>query len=268
MAQITANGISQYYEIHGDGPPLALVAGMGGTANYWAEQIDHFAQTHTVIVYDQRGAGRTDHVYVTGIEQLRDDFLALLDTLGFDRLAFVGHSTGGNIGQIIAIENPEWLDRLVVFASTTHGDAYRTKVWKVRRSILETQGGELYGDMTSLMLYPPKWIAENSDKLERQQAAQVGMLAPVPVMTSRIEAVQAFDRRDQLGQICTPTLVVCARDDRQTPSYFSEALAAGIPDAELVLLDYGGHACSRTVPDTFNAIIDEFLARNFAQTEE
>lgn len=266
MAQIVANGINQYFEVHGEGPPLALVAGMGGTANYWAEQVDHFARTHTVIVYDQRGTGRTDHEPVANIEQLRDDLLALLDALGFARVAYVGHSTGGNIGQIIAIENPEKLDRLVVFASTTHGDAYRSKVWKVRRSILENQGPALYGDMTSLMLYPPQWIAENSETLERQQAAQVGMLAPVPVMTSRIEAVQAFDRRAQLGRIRTPTLVVCARDDRQTPPYFSEALAAGIPGAELTLLDYGGHACSRTVPDTFNAIIDEFLARDFAQT--
>jgi aminoacrylate hydrolase len=97
--------------------------------------------------------------------------------------------------------------------------------------------------------------------LEQQQAAQVAMLAPVDVMTSRIEAVQAYDRRDQLAQIDTSTLVVCARDDNQTPHYFSEALAAGIPTAELCSLDYGGHACSRTVPDQFNSIISAFLER-------
>ena len=261
MAQIEANGITQYYDTQGDGPPLLLVAGMGGTANYWAEQVSFFSRTHTVISYDQRGTGRTSHEPVTGIEQLRDDLLALLDALGFEKLDYLGHSTGGNIGQIIAIENPERLRNMVIYASTTHGDAYRSKVWRVRRSILENQGSELYGDMTSLMLYPPEWIAENSEVLEAQQAAQVAMLAPVSVMTSRIEAVQAFDRRDQLSDIDVPILVLCARDDHQTPAYFSAALAAAIPGAEYKLLDYGGHACSRTVPGEFNRIVAEYFAR-------
>src|SRR3546814_21166946 len=39
MAHLHANGIDQYYEVHGEGPPLVLVAGMGGTANYWGDQV-------------------------------------------------------------------------------------------------------------------------------------------------------------------------------------------------------------------------------------
>ncbi len=261
MPVVSANGIQQYYEITGDGPPLVLVAGMGGTANYWEEQVSLFSQHYTVITYDQRGTGRSDHSRVSGIEQLRDDLLALLDAIGFDRVDLLGHSTGGNIAQIIAIENPDRLARLVIYASTTHGDHYRSKVWRIRRSILEQQGPALYGDMSSLMLYPPRWIVENADKLERQQAAQMKMLAPVDVMTSRIEAVQKFDRRDQLSRISTPTLVICSKDDTQTPSYFSEELAAKIPTAELILVDYGGHACSRTVPQEFNELVLEFLQK-------
>ncbi len=259
MALISANGIQQYYEIAGDGPPLVLVAGMGGTANYWAEQVEVFAEHYSVITYDQRGTGRSDHTPVTGIEQLRDDLLALLDALSFAQVDLIGHSTGGNIAQIVAIENPARLSKLVIYASTTYGDAYRTKVWRVRRAILEQLGPELYGDMSSIMLYPPRWIAENSEKLERQQAGQMNMLPAPEVQTSRIEAVQAFDRRDQLSRITTPTLVICAKDDNQTPAYFSEELAAQIPSAELILMEYGGHACSRTMPDEFNQHILAFL---------
>ncbi len=259
MPVVSANGIQQYYEITGDGPPLLLVAGMGGTANYWEEQVRFFSPRYTVLTYDQRGTGRSDHSPVAGIEQLRDDLLALLDAIGFAAVDLIGHSTGGNIAQIIAIENPERLAKLVIYASTTHGDHYRSKVWRVRRSILEQLGPELYGDMSSLMLYPPRWIVENAEKLERQQAAQMKMLAPVEVMTSRIEAVQKFDRRDQLGRISTPTLVICSKDDSQTPAYFSEALAAKIPTAQLTLMEYGGHACSRTMPQEFNKRVLEFL---------
>ena len=261
MPVVSANGIQQYYEVTGDGPPLLLVAGMGGTANYWEDQVSFFAPHYTVITYDQRGTGRTDHSPVTSIEQLRDDLLALIDTLGFGAVDFIGHSTGGNIAQIVAIENSDRLAKLVIYASTTHGDHYRSKVWRVRRSILEQQGAALYGDMSSLMLYPPRWIVENAEKLEAQQAAQMKMLAPVEVMTSRIEAVQKFDRRDQLGQIAAPTLIICSKDDTQTPCYFSEALASAIPSAELILMEYGGHACSRTMPQEFNEIVLKYLQR-------
>ena len=261
MPVVSANGIQQYYEVTGDGPPLLLVAGMGGTANYWEDQVNFFAEHYQVITYDQRGTGRSDHSPVSGIEQLRDDLLALLDELGFGAIDFVGHSTGGNIAQIVAIENPDRLAKLVIYASTTHGDHYRSKVWRVRRSILEQQGAALYGDMSSIMLYPPRWIVENAEKLEAQQAAQMNMLAPVEVMTSRIVAVQKFDRRDQLNQISTPTLVICARDDTQTPAYFSEDLAAKIPTAELTVMEYGAHACSRTMPTEFNQRVLEFLQK-------
>ncbi len=78
-------------------------------------------------------------------------------------------------------------------------------------------------------------------------------------MATRIEAIQAFDRRADLPRISAETLVVCARDDHQTPLYFSEALAAAIPGARLSVLDYGGHACSRTVPGEFNELVRTFL---------
>jgi len=259
MPVVLANGIQHYYDTADAGPPLLLIAGMGGTANYWQDQVAFFAAHYTVITYDQRGTGRTEHKRVSGIEQLRDDVLALLDALGFERIDCIGHSTGGNIAQLLAIDNGERLGRLVIYASTTHGDYYRTKVWRVRRAILEQLGPELYGDMSSIMLYPPRWMVENADTLERQQAGQMGMLPAAEVQTSRIEAVQAFDRRAELGRITTPTLVICARDDNQTPAYFSQALAAAIPSAELALLDYGAHACSRTVPDEFNARVLRFL---------
>ena len=89
MPVVSANGIQQYYEVTGDGPPLLLVAGMGGTANYWEEQVGIFARHYTVITYDQRGTGRSDHTRVSSIEQLRDDLLALLDAIGFGVIDFI-----------------------------------------------------------------------------------------------------------------------------------------------------------------------------------
>jgi len=260
MPVLNAAGIDQYYEIAGDGPPMVLVAGMGGTANYWREQMAAFTAKRRVLVYDQRGTGRTTHAPVSSIEQLAGDLVALLDALGLERVDLVTHSAGGNIGQVMAIDHPGRIGKLVLYSSTTHGDPYRTLVWRVRRAILEKLGPELYADMASIMLYPPAWIAENYDELMRQQEAQMRMLPAAEIQASRIEAIQAFDRRAELGRIAAPTLVVCARDDNQTPAYFSEALASAIPGARLVLLDGGAHAASRVRPAEFNKLVLDFLA--------
>ncbi|MBM3558393.1 MAG: alpha/beta fold hydrolase [Alphaproteobacteria bacterium] len=260
MPVLHAAGIDQFHEISGDGPPVVLVAGMGGTANYWREQMAAFTTRHRVLVYDQRGTGRTTHAHVASIEQLAGDLVALLDALKLDRVDLVTHSTGGNIGQVMALDHPGRLGKLVLYSSTTHGDPYRTLVWRVRRAILEKLGPELYADMASIMLYPPAWIAQHYDELMQQQVAQMRMLPAAEVQVSRIEAVQAFDRRAELGRIAAPTLVVCAKDDNQTPAYFSEALAKAIPGARLVLLEGGGHAASRVHPDAFNKLVLEFLA--------
>jgi aminoacrylate hydrolase len=88
------------------------------------------------------------------------------------------------------------------------------------------------------------------------------MLSNPAIMASRIEAILAHDRAEELARIRAPTLVLCARDDLMTPAYFSEDIAARIPKAELVLLDGGGHACSKTQAEEFNRRVLGFIARH------
>jgi aminoacrylate hydrolase len=78
-------------------------------------------------------------------------------------------------------------------------------------------------------------------------------------MGSRIEAILKFDISTDLIKIKTPTLVICAEDDLLTPSYFSKEIAALIPHAQLVLFPKGGHAYSRSNPESFNKLVLNFI---------
>ena len=82
---------------------------------------------------------------------------------------------------------------------------------------------------------------------------------PPEIVSSRIDAIVAFDRTAQLDRIRTPTLVFCAADDRLTPVYFSRELAARIPGARLMVAEKGGHAHSQTMPEEFNRIAMQYL---------
>ena len=249
-----------WYEEHGSGPPLMMVAGLGGVGTYWTPNLSAFTARHRVILHDQRGTGRSTRSRVTNVAQMAEDALAIMDHLGLDVVSWVGHSTGGAIGTCVALDHPGRINRLVINSSTTHGDAYRTKVFQIRRLLQAKVGPEAYAAFTSLLLYPPWWINGNAGLLEDEERRAAASLGDPAVQASRLDAILAFDRRTELSRIDIPVLVICARDDILTPAYFSEGFRDLIPTSRLEMLATGGHACSRTMPDIFNTTVAEFLA--------
>jgi aminoacrylate hydrolase len=258
-----------YYESHGSGTPLLLVPGLGGTGNYWQPQIAEFSHHFQVIVHDHRGTGqstRSEGIY--SVDQMTRDLLGLMDAIGIERAHLIGHSTGGAIGQTLAIEHPERLMSLVLYASWTKSDPFMRRVFDIRKTLLATAGAAAYIKATPLFLFPDWWINENSATLEALDAKLLDGFPTVATAISRCDAVVNFDREAQLSRIKTPTFVVCAKDDYLVPRYFSERLAKSISGAELHLLERGGHACSQTVPKEFNALILSLLLRQRQRARE
>jgi len=101
--------------IGGDGPALLLVHGWPETWYAWRHVMPALAQDFTVIAVDQRGIGLSDKPadgYDT--RTLGNDLVALMDALGHDRFAVVGHDTGFAIGYALAADHPERVDRVAL----------------------------------------------------------------------------------------------------------------------------------------------------------
>jgi aminoacrylate hydrolase len=263
MPKIKVGEVNLYYETHGTGDPVLLVPGLGGAGSYWQPQIGPFAERYQVVPHDHRGTGQSDHVVMKySVDQMTDDVLGLMDALGIERAHLVGHSTGGAIGQIMAIEHPERLRSLVIANSWTKADPFFIRCFDVRSELLRKSGAAAYQHAAPVFLFPSWWIRDNAEKIAQAEEASLPSFPPAEIMLSRIEAIVAFDRTQELSKIQTPTLVVCARDDHLTPAYYSEELAAAIPGAKLAMLDHGGHSCSMTVPEEFNKRVLSFLAEH------
>jgi len=254
-----------HYEEYGKGTPLLLVPGLGGTGNYWEPQIAAFSRHFRVIVHDHRGTGRSTRSNIAySVEQMADDLIGLMDFLGLEQAHLLGHSTGGAIGQFLAIEHPERLLSLVIYASWTKCDAFMKRVFETRKTLLETAGASAYIKATPFFLFPDWWINENAAALEAADTRLLADFPPVSIAASRCDAVMNFDCVSRLGEISTPTLVFCAEDDFLTPGYFSRQLAQLIPNAELLTIARGGHACSQTTPTEFNeAILSFYRSKRF-----
>lgn len=254
------DGDRLYYEVHGSGPPLALVSGLGGTLSFWQPNVAALAQRFRVILHDHRGTGQSGRRLIAfSVAQMADDLLQLLDHLGLERVDLVGHSTGGAIGQTIAIDHPRRLGRLVLSATWTAADAYFRRLFDLRADTLRLQGALAYARGTSLFGLPAAFLRDHAALLAEEEHAAAAAMAP-EIVLARIAAILRFDRRAELGRIAAPTLVFAARDDLITPAYFSEALAAAIPGATLVMLEQGGHFYPRVVPELFQRTVIGFLA--------
>jgi aminoacrylate hydrolase len=254
------DGAELYYETHGGGPPLFLVPGLGGDGRFWGANVEALAEKFTVVVHDHRGTGRSTLSKMTySVEQMADDARQLIEGLGFDRVHWCGHSTGGAMGQVLAIEHPERLSRLVLSSTWAKTDAFFRRLFEVRSLLLRELGPAAYLKASALALNMPSWVRDHDADLLAAEA-RANETIPLPeIVLSRIAAIVAHDRRAGLQKVRAPTLAICARDDTVTPLYFTEELVRLIPGARAYVLADGGHAYPNVHGAEFRRVMTSFL---------
>jgi pimeloyl-ACP methyl ester carboxylesterase len=118
------NGLHLYYETYGSGAPLVLLHGGMLTIDLnFASLIPTLAQTHTVIGVEMQGHGRTANIdrEIT-YANLATDIVALLDHLGIERAAVLGHSMGGGVALELAVNHPDRVSAIVPISASVSKD--------------------------------------------------------------------------------------------------------------------------------------------------
>jgi aminoacrylate hydrolase len=260
MGRISIGDCSLYCERHGIGFPVVFISGLGGFGSFWRDQVAAFAKRFEVVTFDHRGIGQSDESRVGyTVDRMAADVVRLMDRLDIKRGHVVGHSTGGAIAQILAIEHPNRLASVVLSATWTKADAYFRRLFTLRKELLQRLGPSVYLQAATLVLYPSWWVARNNERLRQEEAQNLADFAPIEIVASRIDAMLAFDRTSELARIKTPALVIGAEDDVVTPSYFSEELARLIPGAEIKIFPRGGHFLTQVRAREFNNAVLPFL---------
>lgn len=260
MPRVSIGDCSLYYERCGMDFPVLFISGLGGFAAFWHDQVAAFAKRFEVITFDHRGIGQSDESRVGyTVERMATDVARLMDALEISFCHVVGHSTGGAIAQVLAIEHPKRVASLVLSATWTKADAYFRRLYALRKEVLQRLGPSTYLQSATLLWYPSWWIARNNERLRQLEAQHLADFAPSEIVASRIDAMLAFDRTDDLARVKAPTLVVGAEDDVVTPAYFSEELARLVPGAEIKIFPRGGHFLNQVRAREFNNAVLPFL---------
>jgi len=257
-------GVNLYYETHGEGSPLLLITGLGGSCRGWlALQVPAFATAHRTVIYDHRGVGESeDRGQPYSIGDLADDAAALLESLGIERAHVLGSFMGGMVAQELALRHPERVDRLVLVGTYARPDAKR-------RLLIET-----WLDLAQQKAPPERLLRERvlwtlTDETFEQRDLIERMLAGYrdegfPLSFENLErqchACLAHDTAERLPDLSHPTLVVCGEQDALTPPRLHRALVSSLSDAHLVTIPSAAHLVMVEAAERFNDAVLQFLS--------
>ena len=235
------NGIGMYYAIYGDddGVPILMIHGGLAHAEVWAAEVADLLTDHRVIVADTRGHGRsTNDGSAYSYDLLAQDYLALLDHLGVDKVHLVGWSDGANIGYGLSSSAPDRLASHFAHAGNVTLDGIDPGV----------DNNALFGAYVGMM-------AEDYAKMSPTPDGFDAFLGGVVEMWSSEKpgAVEA------LKSITVPTLVVQSAHDEAILRDHSQMIADTIPGAELLVLEDVSHFANFQAPDDYVAAIRGFI---------
>ncbi len=235
------NDIEMYYATYGDpnNPPLLLLHGGLGNADYFVNQIPAFSEAYYVITADSRGHGRsTMSEQQIGYALMASDVLTLLDYLEIDAVNLVGWSDGGIIGLHIAIHNPDRLIKLVAYGANYNPSGVKSDVGESERfnAYIEMAAGDYVR------------LSPTPDGFDAFLANIGNMWATEPNFTE-----------EEMGSITTPTLILDGIEEEAIYPEHDLEMAQLIPNADLVLMGGIGHFAMWDKTEAFNDIVLDYL---------
>ena len=249
MPRALANGISIEYETFGatGAPPLLLISGFGSQLIAMDEGFCELLATRGFLVvrFDNRDVGLSSRVAEPyGLEDMAADAVGLLDYLGFPAAHVVGVSMGGMIAQLVAIGYPDRVLSLVsIMSHLGGGDAVPYEASIAEAWLAPAPSGREEYIEHSLRSQRLNWAGDFDEEAARTRTSRAYDRAfDLEGVARQRKAIQAApSRREALGGVGVPTLVIHGDADPLVPVANGIRTAAAIPGAELLVIRGMGH---------------------------
>ena len=263
----TDDGVELAVEVAGSGPGLLLVHGHGGAKEDFSDHVERLARRHTVVTFDHRGHGASDHPAEPGsysLARMRADTWAVADAVGFDRFRVLGHSMGGMVVRRMPLEQPERIEALVLM-DTSAGPVPALVPELVEAAALVglTEGKDALKALLDAAgtLDTAAYMRLLEDRPGYREFGERKWADTSVVMwaTLACEIARQPDDLALLREIACPVLVIVGETDVAfVPG--SYAMADAIPGARLEVIPTAGHSPQFEAPDIWINELDGFLA--------
>lgn len=261
----TRDGLSIAYQRFGVGDHDLVY--MPGTLSHvelswelpgWRYTYERLASFSRFVKLDKRGSGLSDRHLGTGAPEDRiEDFRAVMDAEEIDRAVLLGHSEGGTLAALFAALHPERVDGLIMASSFPYGplcDRHPRpeSARPVAEAMLARLAEEWGTGRAASMWLEGELDIDLAGRIERYTST------PAAIVEYMRETLR-IDVREILPAIQAPTLVVHGRHDQLMPFLFAEQLAAAIPAAGLVALDWGHGGVDEQTFEPVIGVVEEWL---------
>lgn len=223
------NGIKLYYEIYGDGPPLLVLHGNGGSIENASGHYPELIKNYKVIAVDSRSQGRsTDTDQPLTYDLMASDINALLDQLQIDSVFIWGQSDGAILCLVMAMDYPKKVKRVVAYAPNVQPDSSAIFGWAVTavNRVIKTSK-----DKHEVKLYE--------------------MMRDYPNI--------AYEK---LNTIKAPCLIMGGDRDVIRPEHLVK-MFQNIPNSQLCILPGATHGGSWEQKETFLKMLNDFFTKPF-----
>lgn len=267
LPKIKPDDVALYYEVHGEGAPLLLVAGLGSDCSSWGRIVKNLSAHFEVIVLDNRGAGRSeipDRRYTIG--QMAGDAIRVLDHLKVKEAHILGHSMGGYIAQELAIDHSGRVGRLILEGTAPVSSERNNRLFlKFYEGLRQGENSEAWYREWTRWLFSPGWLRRRKAFIEAfvKNGANYPYAQPASGFKGQIDAIASFDARERLGRITAKTLIMEGREDILIPPGEAEALAEKIPGSVFQRVNDAAHCIHIENPGLFVKAVTGFLNSEF-----
>lgn len=267
MSTAKIGSIDIHYEVYGEGEPLLLIMGYGSHSGHWFAIRDRLARENRVIMFDNRGTGRShkpDIPYTA--EMMIGDIIGLLDATGVEEASVFGVSMGGMIAQELALRYPERVRNLILGCTTCGGPNAVSSSPEAAAFLFDAGRAKLSDEEKALSTIPWLWnedfIAAHPEAVKRYVSHTAEHPTPAYAYVCQGNFILNFDSYERLPQVKSPTLVISGDQDRLIPFENSLLLASRIAGSELAILEGAGHGFISDSAEAAGGIILDFLRRH------
>jgi pimeloyl-ACP methyl ester carboxylesterase len=232
-------GFKMYAEVYGEGEPLLMIHGNGGSINQFVNQIPYFESKYQVIVADSRGQGKSiDKADSLSYEMMADDYAALLDAMNVDSAFVIGWSDGGINALLLSMRHPS----------------------KVRK--LASTGANLWPDSTALISDFTTFLQHEYESLKRSALSSDSQKTSWKL--TKLMAEQPQLAPAQLQSVKCPALIIGGDHDVIKEEH-TMLIYKNIPKAYLWIVPNAGHATLFSHREEFNRTVDDFFVKPYRE---
>jgi pimeloyl-ACP methyl ester carboxylesterase/DNA-binding winged helix-turn-helix (wHTH) protein len=268
----TPDGGRIAYATVGNGPPLVRAAHWITHLEYdwrspvWRHWLEDLSRHRTLVRYDERGCGLSDHdPYEISFELFVQDLETVVDALALERFPLVGVSQGGPVAVEYARRHPDRVSHLVLIGAYVKGGLTRATTpeleaeHELQRNLIRAGWG--LDDPSHRLYFTSKFIPDADPELWADFAVLLRRTTSAENALRIVDACATIDVGEAATEVAAPTLILHARDELRIP--FGEALefASLIPGSRLVPLDSRNHLLRPDEPawQQLLAELDHFL---------